>query len=307
MSAETAWKRALLSLEGLSVGDAFGELVLRGLLHDPMDRVLPPGPWAWTDDTMMAISIVEVLCQRGGIDQDQLAAAFARRFEQDRHRGYCAGAFKLLGAIAYGGDWRELSPRLFGIGSYGNGAAMRAAPIGGYFHDDPKRAAHEARRSAEITHAHPEGQAGAMAVAAAAAVAAGSEGIGRSDFFQHVLRFVPPSDTHEGIATAQAIPADQVASAVDQLGTGQRVSAQDTVPFCIWAAANHLQDYERALRTTALGMGDSDTTCAIVVGIVALSAGEIPPALLDRRELLQELDCSPAGGEAIGGSGGGQA
>jgi ADP-ribosylglycohydrolase len=252
---------------------------------------------------MMAVSIVEVLCQRGCIDQDRLAAAFARRFEQDRHRGYGAGAFKLLGAIAQGDDWRELSPRLFGTGSYGNDAAMRAAPIGGFYHGDPERAAYEARRSAEITHAHPEGQAGAMAVAAAAALATGSESIGRSDFFQQVLRFVPPSDTHEGIAAAQGIPADRVASAAERLGTGQRVSAQDTVPFCIWAAANHIQDYERALRTTALGMGDSDTTCAIVGGIVALSSGEIPPALLDRREPLPRLDCSSAVGATIGGSG----
>ena len=54
-----------------------------------------------------------------------------------------------------------VAPALFGGGSYGNGGAMRAAPIGGYFWDDPERARKEAQRSAEVTHAHPEGQAGA--------------------------------------------------------------------------------------------------------------------------------------------------
>ena len=69
---------------------------------------------------------------------------------------------------AAGADWREISPTLFGSGSYGNGAAMRAAPIGGYFSGNPRRAAKEAQLSAVVTHAHPEGQAGAIAVAAVA-------------------------------------------------------------------------------------------------------------------------------------------
>jgi hypothetical protein len=36
-------------------------------------------------------------------------------------------------------------------------------------------------------------------------------------------------------------------------------------------------------------MGDCDTTCAIVGGIVALSAAEIPDTLLGRREALPIL------------------
>jgi ADP-ribosylglycohydrolase len=285
--------KALLSLEGLSVGDSFGELCLRGLLDVPLEGALPPGPWEWTDDTMMALSIVEVLCQQGGIDQNRLASAFARRFLQDPYRGYGAGAFKLLTGIARGGDWRDLSPRLFGTGSYGNGAAMRAAPIGGYFHGDPERAAHEAQRSAEITHAHPEGQAGAIAVAAAAALADRSAPGARRALFQEVLRLVPQGATRDGIALAEDIPADQLTLAMQDLGTGQKISAQDTVPFCIWVAANHLEDYERALRTTVLGEGDSDTTCAIVGGIVALSVGNIPRELIESREPLPALDWGP--------------
>ena len=46
---------------------------------------------------------------------------------------------------------------------------MRVAPIGAYFAEDYERVAYEAKLSAEITHAHPDGQTGAMAVALASA------------------------------------------------------------------------------------------------------------------------------------------
>ena len=75
----------------------------------------------------MALSIVETLEKYGYIDQDFLAQAFARRFVQEPHRGYAGGAMCLLGQVAAGGDWRELSLRLFGGGSFGNGSAMRVA------------------------------------------------------------------------------------------------------------------------------------------------------------------------------------
>ena len=70
------------------------------------------------------------------------------------------------------------------------------------------------------------------------------------------------------------------------LGTGSKVTAADTVPFSLWCAARHLGDYEEALWTTVSGLGDRDTTCAIVGGIVALSCdpSAIPAAWLAARE-----------------------
>jgi ADP-ribosylglycohydrolase len=72
------------------------------------------------------------------------------------------------------------------------------------------------------------------------------------------------------------------------LGTGTKVTSADTVPFALWCAARHLDDYEEALWTTVSGLGDRDTTCAIVGGIVALSAGRgsIPATWLAAREPL---------------------
>jgi ADP-ribosylglycohydrolase len=76
----------------------------------------------------------------------------------------------------------------------------------------------------------------------------------------------------------------------EKLGSGYRVSAQDTVPFVLWCVAHHLEDYQDAFWTTVSGLGDMDTTCAIAGGIVALSARRsgIPAAWLESREPLPE-------------------
>ena len=289
MDTATALANAQLSLEGLSVGDAFGELFFSISPYTTSESDLPAGHWRWTDDTHMALSIVETLKTHGRIDQDALAKAFARRYAEEPYRGYAGGAIRLLRQIAAGADWRQVSPTLFGNGSYGNGAAMRAAPIGGFFSDDPERAAQEAQLSAVVTHAHPEGQAGAMAVAVAAALAANTPHPSGRELLRETLAFTPESITRQRIQLAMDIPADQFHEAIRELGTGSNVTAQDTVPFCIWSAAYHLDNFEEALWWTAKGMGDCDTTCAIVGGIVALSVRQVPSPWFKRRERLPEL------------------
>ena len=103
---------------------------------------------------------------------------------------------------------------------------------------------------------------------------------------REVLAFIPVGITKSRVQAALDIPADDLDLAVQTLGSGREVSAQDTVPFCLWSAAYHLENYEEALWWTVKGMGDRDTTCAIVGGIVALSAPGIPADWLRHREPL---------------------
>jgi ADP-ribosylglycohydrolase len=288
---------ARLSLDGLSVGDAFGVVFVEHYgfsfsRRSPpalADFTLPPSPWPWTDDTHMALSIVEVLRDFGEIEQDALARGFARRFVEEPYRGYGLGAIRLLGELSTGADWRQAAPSLFRGGSFGNGAAMRAAPIGAFFAGDPERASSEARKSAVITHAHPEGQAGAMAVAAMAALVAADTFPTGIDLLTAVLPFVPPGLTRDGVARAREIAADDLPEAVVRLGTGAEVTAQDTVPYCLWRAAHYAREYRTAIWNTAVGLGDVDTTCAIVGGVVALSSRHIPEDWIARREPLPGL------------------
>ena len=86
------------------------------------------------------------------------------------------------------------------------------------------------------------------------------------------------------------LPNASVEFAVSVLGNGVRVSAQDTVPFALWCAAERLSNYEEALWLTVSGLGDRDTTCAIAGGVVAMYTGieGIPQQWLKAREPLPD-------------------
>ncbi|HAM71303.1 MAG TPA: hypothetical protein DCM86_06640 [Verrucomicrobiales bacterium] len=286
--SHSATLAARRSLDGLSVGDAFGELFFyrRDNWQYGTFESLPAGRWRWTDDTHMALSIVETLEAHGRIDQDALARRFANRFAAEPWRGYARGAASLLDAVRSGGDWRGLSRALFGNGSYGNGGAMRVAPVGAFFSQDLDRVVRESAASAEVTHAHPEGQAGAIAVGVATALALTRPDLRGVEFLRATLARIPEGETRRRTLLACDIPADDCRRAFVELGTGAEVSAQDTVPFCLWAAAYHLGDFAAAMWHTVRVPGDIDTLCAIVGGIVGVSVETIPAEWLSRREPL---------------------
>lgn len=284
-------ERARLALAGLSVGDAFGERffvspqTVESLIEQ---RAVPAAPWRWTDDTAMALSIVEVLEARGAIDSHQLADAFARRYRSDPRRGYGGGAHEILQALVDGVPWTTAARMVFdGAGSMGNGGGMRSAPVGAYFADDLDRVVEEARASAQPTHAHPDGQAGAIAVAVAAALAAG--GTRGAELLEEVLARTPDGLTRDGMAKAVRLPlSSEVRTVAGVLGNGSAVCSHDTVPFALWCSARHLDNFEEALWTTVSALGDRDTTCAIVGGVVAMFVGShgIPGSFVAAREPL---------------------
>jgi ADP-ribosylglycohydrolase len=253
---------------------------------------LPAGPWFHTDDTEMAISIVAVLRSHGQIHQDALSKRFMRRFERDPDRGYGKMTRVQLRENLAGQPWQMTSPSAFGgRGSMGNGGAMRVAPLGAYFAEDLERVVKEAQASSVVTHVHPEGVAGTVAVAVAAAMAS----LLRNDppaervrkLFDVVLKSTRESEVRRKILLASQIPRDMGAEqAAKALGRGDLVTAPDTVPFCVWVAAHHLDNYVEALSTAISVGGDCDTNAAIVGGIVALSVGRegMPAEWLKRRE-----------------------
>jgi ADP-ribosylglycohydrolase len=282
--------RALSSLRGLSVGDALGSQFFVPPNYQALQRgELPPGPWQWTDDTEMACSVVAVLVGHDGVDQDELVRSFAAHHDFDR--GYGPAVNRMLRLIRQeGADWRTLASGLFnGQGSWGNGAAMRIAPLGAWYADDPARAAGQAELSAYTTHQHPEGIAGAAAVAAAAALVASAQGPRTpADLLAAVIDLVPRSAVRAGLGRARdMLDYSDVTTVAAVLGCGRRTTAHDTVPFALWSAARHLDDFEGAILATARAGGDVDTTCAIVGGVLAARpAGEPPAEWLHRTEPL---------------------
>ena len=293
-AADSRRLRAYHSLEGLSCGDAFGErfFISPDLAKSLIDqRSVPAPPWIFTDDTMMALSIVEALEKHGEIRQDELAHSFATNY--DSNRGYGPAMHNFLAEVRRRpGSWRAEARALFnGEGSFGNGSAMRIAPLGAYFADDTEMIPEQAALSAETTHCHSEAKAGAIAVALAAAAAwrfrQSAQLPAAAEFLEWVSQRTPASAVRKGIDRAALLPeGTSIEAAVAALGNGKLVSCPDTVPFALWCAAHHLDSYEQAMWTTVSGLGDRDTTCAIVGGIVVMYAGveSIPAEWLTSRE-----------------------
>ena len=288
--------RALLSLDGLSVGDSLGQRFFYRFDFEWIvkSRAIPSSPWQYTDDTVMALSIVETLDRFGEIDHDHLAERFAARYADDPRRGYGATARDILEDIGNGVPWQIASSRVFdGAGSMGNGGAMRAGPVGAYFADDFQAVIEHATASARVTHFHAEGQAGAIAVAIAAAqawrIGQRIEPTEPSQILEAAIEHTPKGKTRTGLRAAMTIPfSEPVESAVATLGNGSGVISHDTVPFALWCAARHLTNFEDAFWSAASAAGDIDTNCAIVGSIVAMAVGRdrIPAEWIAAREPL---------------------
>ena len=290
---------AVASLRGLAVGDALGScFFVPANLPALNARVLPADElFPWTDDAEMACSVFAVLDRHGRIDQDALAASFAARHDFDR--GYGPSVNRMLRLIRQeGASWRELAAAAFdGRGSWGNGGAMRVAPLGAFFAGEPaasssaglERVVAEAAASAEVTHTHPEAVAGTIAVAVAAALAASRPDLAGEPLLRAVAAHTPAGLVHDGLHTAiRLLPLSDPRVAAGELGNGRATSAPDTVPFCLWVIAKHLRSFTDAFWAAATVGGDVDTNCAIVGGVVASRTGleGIPSDWLRRCEPL---------------------
>jgi ADP-ribosylglycohydrolase len=273
---------AKTSLLGLSVGDAFGETFFGP--HDDISlrvhrRVLLSGTWPFTDDSVMGIGVYNILSRLGRIDQDELAKEFADNYTADNNRGYGATAARILRSITEGGYWMEESSGVFeGMGSAGNGAAMRSGPIGAFFYEDTAKVIEQARLAAEVTHQHPEGIAGGIAVALAACICTryglNKQSLSADTFYDFIIDNMPESKVKAMIKKAKTLPANyDIRTIVSVLGNGTYLSADDTVPLALWCAANNTGSYEEAIWTGLQALGDRDTIAAIIGSIVVLSAG----------------------------------
>ncbi|MCX4633184.1 ADP-ribosylglycohydrolase family protein [Streptomyces sp. NBC_01443] len=229
----------------------------------------------------------------GTVDQDRLALRLAATYADDTHRGYGASMHDVLRRIGTGEPWREVVAGQFGgQGSWGNGAAMRVAPLGAWHAAGLDSVAEQAASQSAVSHHHPEAVTAAVAVAVAAALATRSRGEAapaRPDFLQAIAERLPVGDVRSGVRIAARLPEHtSVRHAAEVLGSGYRMSGPDTVPYALWCAAGHLDDLHEGLWFTVAGRGDIDTTCAIAGGVIAARTGvdALPRAWHTAREPL---------------------
>lgn len=198
-----------------------------------------------TDDTILTIATAEVVLGNGSYTE--VYKTYCRRYP---HAGY--------GRSFYSWAHSDIPTP---YNSFGNGAAMRVSPIGFAYHT-LEMVLLQAKRSAAVTHNHPEGIKGAQATASAIFLA--RQGKNKTAIREYIentfgynLNFTPD----------QIRPTYQF-----------DVSCQGSVPQAIVAflASTNLED---AIRTAVSLGGDSDTIACIAGGIAEAFYGGVPEAI----------------------------
>lgn len=230
---------------GAIAGDIIGSAHEFGLTKTKDFPLLGP-ECDFTDDTVMTVAIAQAILTDG--DYRRAALDFGRRYPG---RGY-GGSFQ---------RWLA-SPDPRPYGSYGNGAAMRASPVGFAF-SSVDEVLREAGRSAAFSHDHPEGVKGAQAAALAVFLA-------RTTRDKALVK--------EEISSRFAYDLDR---AVDEIrpAYGHVESCQETVPEAVISFLDSTS-YEDAVRNAVSLGGDADTLACIAGGIAEAFYGPVPSEIL---------------------------
>lgn len=202
----------------------------------------------FTDDSVLTIATADVILNGKGY-----AEAYKEWGRKYPNAGY--------GARFSG--WLR-SDNVTAYGSYGNGSAMRVSPVG-FAYDTLEDVLKQAKRSAEVTHNHPEGIKGAQAVASAIFLA--RSGADKEE----IKRYVEQEFSYDLSESLNAIRA----------GYGFDETCQGSVPQSMRAFLES-SNWEDAVRKGISLGGDADTIACIVGGIAQAYYKGVPAAVHDR-------------------------
>jgi ADP-ribosylglycohydrolase len=175
--------------------------------------------------------------------------------------------------------WIGYGPKTSGVFSAGNGPAMRAAVLGAAI-DDREALRELVSASSKITHSDPRADYGAFAVALAAQMSRLNRTVSGQSFLEE-LRATLNCDADEFLFLISQV-VDSVASKqptrllAESLGLANGVTGYvyRTVPIAIHAWLTSQNDYRMAITSVISCGGDTDTTAAIVGGIVGAGVGK---------------------------------
>ncbi|PXY17050.1 ADP-ribosylglycohydrolase family protein [Prauserella flavalba] len=292
--------RARGLLLGLALGDALGAPFEGRDSVDPADLVaeeLAPSGLVHTDDTALALVLAEHLAEHREttvLEEDLLAREFADAWRAEPWRGYGSGTPKVFGLINAGVPWRDATRAFYqGQGSFGNGAAMRVAPIalaGTSLH----HAAELARRSAAVTHAHKHGQHGTACQAAAAYLALHSDPthpLPVPAFLHDLARVVRSGPWHEKLDRIAELVRRRPEPQHAATALGNDASALGSVPTALLAFLLNPDRANDAIRYAIRVGGDTDTIAAMAGALAGARTGAaaLPAAWLRRLAAARRL------------------
>jgi poly(ADP-ribose) glycohydrolase ARH3 len=235
-----------------------------------------PGSARYTDDTQMALGLAQELVERGEVVPERLAQRFVQNFQV--WRGYGPGAYGVLDALRQGRPWDEPARQVFGgVGSYGNGAAMRVGPLGAFYWDAEVTMIREAvRLSCLPTHTHPQGIEGAVVVALAVAGALRQAETGELDTtaLLHFIRSgVEDEVYHKKLDQVEAFLAAEPEPCVVAARLGTDLAATLSVPAALFAFLSRWDSLSDCILYAVRLGGDTDTIGAMAGAMVGAFQG----------------------------------
>ena len=235
------WNKEQTKMLGAIAGDIIGSVYEWDRIKTTEFPLFKDG-CEFTDDTVLTIATAYSLLNN--INYTQSYKLFGRRYPG---RDY-GGNFS---------DWIE-SENSTPYNSWGNGSAMRVSPVGFAF-NTIESVLEEAKKSAEVTHNHPEGIKGAQATALAIYLA--RNGSTKESIKKEIIeRF--------GYDLSRTIDEIRPTYQFNE-------SCQETVPEAIIAFLES-EDFEHSIRLAVSLGGDSDTLACITGGIAEAYYGEVP-------------------------------
>ena len=223
----------------------------------------------YTDDTHMMIGIAESLLRVEGFNGEDMARTFAHNYELEPFRGYGPGPPHVFRLLSAGVAWNKAAQELYPGGSYGNGSAMRIAPVGVLYHDNPAVLREIAYKSSQITHTHQLAKEGAALQAYAIALATKLKPLStfsHSDFLAKLTKFTPDGVYRDKLSRIEVfLPRPDKNRVVAELGNG--IAAFDSVPAAVYSFLSHPYSFAQAvIHAISLG-GDTDTIGAMTGAI----------------------------------------
>ena len=288
---EALRSKFLGSLIGTAVGDALGAS-LEGWHMVDYNEVQALAEkrslLIYTDDTHMAIGVAESLIENKGFNGEHMANTFIGNYDLEPYRGYGPGPPRIFRMIKGGEAWDKAAEKLYGGGSYGNGSAMRIAPIGVFYYDDRDGLREVAYESSRITHAHELGKQGAALQAHAVALATASDPSSpfkSADFLRGLGNFIQHEVYKEKLKSIERLIGEEdKVRVVLELGNG--IEAFNSVPTAIYCFLSHPQSFEEALLYAISLGGDTDTIGAMTGAVSGAYLGieSIPERWKERLE-----------------------
>ena len=251
------------------------------------------GEWKvgrFTDDTQMALCVAEWLAHETQLDGKRLMERFCQAYEPWRHYG--PGARLILESFPSARDkWPELATAMFPQGSYGNGSAMRVAPVGLFLHNDLAGIIKVARTSSAVTHSHSLAIQGAVLQAAGVALAVRGP-LDRAQFLRILnVTLAAFEEIGQDTSTYKRALASMAKGIEDGVSPdkmakvlGNGIKAQEAVPMAVYCfLANHTS-FEKAVEAAVFIGGDTDTIASMTGAIsgAALGESQIPQRWLRR-------------------------